>query len=853
MGRDTIQLESVVSTISKEYLREFTSEYYIPESLHPELPGPEETIVDFPEGKVGVYTKFFEFANFCIPISQFLFDILGHFQIHLSQLSVIGAAKVSHFEINCRILNIIPTLNLFRIFYVLSYNSGWMSFSKRSGKNTPQCYTKPLDSLKNWNNRFFWVDERIFPTVMEWRSSAPKDQMPSADSYSAADVAMLNTHRTPIQKQSEDLLCLVGLSWNYFSGDDEYPTFLYDDDREMDLFGLISAPNPTKVKTRVRPRASYKVPLLTATASHVVNMEDTPAVSVSSETPFAMEKSLMDFSNEDSPPMITGRGETEDQVPAAVSQEAPTKNAATAEVVPEQNLEKEATAMGGPETLSDAKSESDPDPLSYAKPQPHPERDVAQKSAPEIPTKKIDTTEMQDRFSVESPGSGKSTSVPFVDGSPGGIYQPGWGVTNNCRLDTPDACQDVVDHIAPLGYFSELRHLPNSDFLSQYNMNLAWKVAMGSQLRLRFEQEVRLLKKATAKIAIRDQRIQAREEEIKRLDEEIKSLRTMETEAYGLRNRTQNLETLLEAEVDMKKAAEAKNVELAKELESLRVQFSDLQVNNNQLSEQVSNLQAQVTGKEKIKAAFEEFKKYEDDRVEQRCAEMDARLDALSIDFDEELYPHMLTAIACRRWVIGHGLRLAIMKCAESKELRQVFVDVVSAGIAKGMSEGLKHGVDHGKANLDLAAIEAYGPEANDKYVAALQALKDLKYPLVDELEKLKDAPLDLIMASLYLESDTGEDAPQWIRELRPAFPSSKYLYIRRHATLKIPGPLKGKCCWKTPSRLTSDVVPVSVPTAAPQGLTILLADAAIRTEDEASPRLLRFKSLPPIYNLDWP
>ncbi|GKB80763.1 hypothetical protein Tco_0947658, partial [Tanacetum coccineum] len=122
-------------------------------------------------------------------------------------------------------------------------------------------------------------------------------------------------------------------------------------------------------------------------------------------------------------------------------------------------------------------------------------------------------------------------------------------------------------------------------------MNLARQVAIGSQLRLRFEQEVRLLKKARAKIARRDQMIQ-------------------------------NLETLLEAEADMK------NAELTKELESLCVRFLDLQVNNNQLSQQVSNLQAQITGEEKIKAAFEEFKKYEDAKVEQRCTEMDARLDA---------------------------------------------------------------------------------------------------------------------------------------------------------------------------------------------------------------------------------
>ncbi|GKD98112.1 hypothetical protein Tco_1382009 [Tanacetum coccineum] len=222
---------------------------------------------------------------------------------------------------------------------------------------------------------------------------------------------------------------------------------------------------------------------------------------------------------------------------------------------------------------------------------------------------------------------------------------------------------------------------------------------MGSQLRLRFEQEVRLLKKASAKIARRDQRIQLKEEEIKKLDQEDKSLRATKTEVHVLRNQTKNLETLLEAEADMKKATEAKTAKLTKELESLRIRFSDLQVNNNQLSQQVSNLQAQITGEEKIKAAFEEFKKYEDVRVKQRCAEMDARLDALSIDFDEELYPHMLTVIAGCRWFIGHGIRLAIMKCAESTELRHAFANVVSTRIAKEISEGLKYGIEHGKAD----------------------------------------------------------------------------------------------------------------------------------------------------------
>nr|GEW60200.1 hypothetical protein [Tanacetum cinerariifolium] len=54
MVRDSVQLETAVNTISYEYLSDFTSEYGIPETLHPELPGPGDRIVDFSEGKDGM-------------------------------------------------------------------------------------------------------------------------------------------------------------------------------------------------------------------------------------------------------------------------------------------------------------------------------------------------------------------------------------------------------------------------------------------------------------------------------------------------------------------------------------------------------------------------------------------------------------------------------------------------------------------------------------------------------------------------------------------------------------------------------------------------------------------------------
>nr|GEW83731.1 hypothetical protein [Tanacetum cinerariifolium] len=248
MGRDTIQLENTVSTISQEYLLEFTSEYGILESLHPKLPDPEDPIVLFPEGKVGVYTKFFEFANFY-----------------------------------------------------------------------------------------------------------------------------------------------------------------------MDLFNLINAPNPTKVKTETRPRAAYEVPLVTATTIRVIDMGDMDVASRSLGTPATIEKSALDFADEDPPLVFTERGDKE--IAKAILESGPEKEAAAIGPVvnkkhckrgnkgaetnappkvlrkdhvasrPSQStlggkslaaIEIEANSIGFAHATQETPvNVNDLDSLSYAKPRPIPEQDIA--------------------------------------------------------------------------------------------------------------------------------------------------------------------------------------------------------------------------------------------------------------------------------------------------------------------------------------------------------------------------------------------------------------------------------------------------------------------------------------------
>nr|GEU46391.1 hypothetical protein [Tanacetum cinerariifolium] len=435
----------------------------------------------------------------------------------------------------------------------------------------------------------------------------------------------------------------------------------------MDLFNLIRASNPTKVKTGTRPHVAYEVSLLTVTASRVIEMEDPAMATDSFGVPSTIERSPLDFANENLSQQSTGGNRTEDE-----------------------GLAEENVAIG-PCVIKECHKRGN---------------DGVDMNAPP----KVLRRDLAEFQPTQSTIGGKSLAAMEI------------GMGSTCPAPTS---QDIpVDEIQN----RSIPHLP------------PWS--------------------GHPKVFI-------------------------------------------------------------------------------SRSEQVSTLQAQVTEEEKLKAAFEEFKQYEDNWVEERCAEIDACLDTLSIDFDEELYPHMLTAIAGRRWVIGHGLRLAVMKCGKSTKLRHVFADVVSAGIAKGFK------VSHGGS--------------------------------VGEFEGWL---IDVIMASLHLESYTGDDAPQWIRKIHhscsqlmipvitkvrdpndPWACKEEILLVDAIATNISHAEKKKKCrvvCRThgvgSAHYARSDGVSVSVSTVGLKGLTILLTDAATQmeaSEDGASPRLLRSSSLPAMYNLD--
>lgn len=166
-----------------------------------------------------------------MPISLSLCDVLNYYRLHISQLHCIGAAKITNFKVNYRLLAINPTINLFRAFYHTTWSNGWVYFSKRAGRL--QCYTEKLDALRNWREKFFWVDETCFPWDSEFytQGSLPKDERLNPGTYSADDAEMINANRIPINSYREEFLVHMGISRNYFQGPDEVPNFLNEDNR----------------------------------------------------------------------------------------------------------------------------------------------------------------------------------------------------------------------------------------------------------------------------------------------------------------------------------------------------------------------------------------------------------------------------------------------------------------------------------------------------------------------------------------------------------------------------------------------------------------------------------------------
>ncbi|GKC96699.1 hypothetical protein Tco_1162141 [Tanacetum coccineum] len=222
----TLTITSLKCVLTQEHLDAICAKYFVPEEVHPQLPSSDATMHERPSGKIGMYTRFFDYANYRIPFSTFSMSVL-------------------------------ITISAFRF---------------------PQYYpVLILDSVKNWNDHFFWVDEFVVPANARFGwfsgSNIVKDRAPAPSEYNTEHINTLIAQASPFLRFPEEFLCWVGISRNYLLNKDTYPCFEYENgEGEMDLNAFIRTADPRKVRIVERARVENESHIVTVAKHHTVTL-----------------------------------------------------------------------------------------------------------------------------------------------------------------------------------------------------------------------------------------------------------------------------------------------------------------------------------------------------------------------------------------------------------------------------------------------------------------------------------------------------------------------------------------------------------------------------------------------------
>ncbi|GKC96036.1 hypothetical protein Tco_1161478, partial [Tanacetum coccineum] len=529
----------------------------------------------------------------------------------------------------CRVLGYQPSLDTFRRFYVNSISNGWMSFSRRGP--TPYCLLKKFDSLKNWNDHFFWIDASICPISVPWHTgtSILKDPLPSDNRVNAELLTLLDHHRTITRRYPETFLCVVGLSCS-FNDVLIVDHTIVDEVKE----------HAGKKKRRV---VFEELPVNRLRADVAAAYEAAPNTGGKSLT--ALRR--LELQNG---PVVLG-----DSVYSGWGCSNSHRASMRIDVSSSSwGLIIEVAAPGFRILFA-----------AFAEGVGASGNNV--EASTSVPDTASPTDDFYDSQSVET-----DTADKFMFRK--------WGVTNGARVDKPFALCPRA-RFSPLPVLPGARARPPARFAtSTFNINSAHHTCMVSELRLRLEE-------AQCEAA----------------------------EVFALRGHISELETRMAVKSEEVNALNKQNVEL---------------------------LSKEAVGEAKLREEFKSFQDAEAHRFDQRSAELDARIADVMYDMDNDLYPYMFTAIARQRVILNHGVRLAVMKCAQSTECRSALGKVISLAINKGIEEVLEAGIEHGKSGRTLDQVEAYNPEFKDEFVSVVTDFENVSFALLDELESLKDSPL---------------------------------------------------------------------------------------------------------------
>ncbi|GJV49512.1 hypothetical protein Tco_1439724, partial [Tanacetum coccineum] len=365
------------------------------------------------------------------------------------------------------------------------------------------------------------------------------------------------------------------------------------------------------------------------------------------------------------------------------------------------------------------------------------------------------------------------------------IYVPEWTVTKGFEMNDRHLCANMIDHFTPPTFFKTVRGMEHEQLFTEFNVSTACNLSLSSEVRMCAEHNILEKRKWRTLAEEKSTLLEAKDKEIEDLKSQLLLAREESAEVTQLRAQVSGLEatenslrgevasakdrnTLLEQECDSLKLRvtdlESAIVDKDHKLSELGESSSSLKSQNQSLVDQVHELEASSTDLREKLEMYEDLLKrleeYQDKLMEPlrtRLAEIDTDFTRCCMRFQESFHPHLLNVIAGRRWLLTHGMKLLVVKCLNSNEYMEALGHAFGRAIEKGMQEGLAAGIEHGQAGRCLTDLEAYIPSAEDDFNSAIRELRDLNFPLLQELSTKKDASTWDIMDLLRLDDAVAE------------------------------------------------------------------------------------------------
>nr|GEV21830.1 putative transposase (putative), gypsy type [Tanacetum cinerariifolium] len=508
--------------------------------------------------------------------------------------------------------------------------------------------------------------------------------------FSADDYAVLVAHLALFWKFSEPFLCLIGMSHSYTLDEDTYPTFLYDDGTEMDLFAFIQVADPTKVKVREREHPEEEARLFDSTVGRLIlllpvsqtrsekaktrivtevrSVVDENVVAKRPKRPHKKRQVVTDASGSSHPPkklrgtteilvrtllvvnLLSATPEHESGVPtiSIIGLNIRTIGASERFIISLDSSYHSSTNASGAEGDSIIRSAVVPPVMTEAVVISHA---VNIPSVPEMgikvtshvhaslfhdydSTKTVKADTAGYSYSAKqdlSMGSRELNSKALHQG-----FVSQWNVLNDSFLDDYDVSQEFVDHLAPPALFSQIRKMDYHHLFTEFNA----------------------------------------------------------------------MEKIHAAEIDVLKQ---RNVPLENEKESIDGKVAELQSSVFANDLELKDLNVMMS-----------FLRSQKDGLVDQVVQLDADLLEMALYVKDKFYPHIITTISGHRWLLAHGIKLAVIKCLNSQEYLLALGAAISRVIKKRMQDGLSAGIDHGKAGRNPADVVTYNPAAEADYNFAL-------------------------------------------------------------------------------------------------------------------------------------